>query len=173
MNYFELYDIHPSLHLNQNEVKKKFYELSRKFHPDFFINESEEKQQEVLELSTLNNKAYQTLSNPDKLIEYVLSLYGEIKEGEKYSLPQSFLMEMMEVNEVLMEMDFEPDATKLSEVENEIQEIEKKLYDELQVLSASFEGENTDVLPQIKDFYYRKKYLLRIRESMNKFASRM
>ena len=64
MNYFEFYDMPESFTLDEALIKKKFYELSKEYHPDFYANEDEAKQQEILELSTLNNKAYQTLSNP-------------------------------------------------------------------------------------------------------------
>ena len=101
MDYFEFYDIPLSFQPDQALVKKKFYALSKEFHPDFYITESEEKQQEILDLSTLNNKAFQTLSNPDKLLPYILQLKGVLTEGEKYALPQDFLMEMMEVNEAI------------------------------------------------------------------------
>jgi len=90
MNYFELYDLPVTFHPDQNVVKQQFYALSKKFHPDFYINESAEKQDEVLELSTLNNKAFQVLKNQQKVLQYVLSLKGIVKEGENYTLPQSF-----------------------------------------------------------------------------------
>uniref|UniRef100_UPI003D7F577D DnaJ domain-containing protein n=1 Tax=Pedobacter sp. TaxID=1411316 RepID=UPI003D7F577D len=90
MDYFELYGLPVSFNPDLAIVKQKFYELSKKYHPDFFINESQEKQEEVLELSTLNNKAYQVLSDPQKRLHYILSIKGLIKEGENYVLPQSF-----------------------------------------------------------------------------------
>lgn len=173
MNYFEFYNISPSFTPDQKLVKQKFYELSRTYHPDFFVNESEEKQQEILELSTYNNKAYQTLTHPNKLTEYVLSLNGEISENEKYTLPQSFLLEMMEVNEALMELEFAPNAVAILAISKQISEIEENLLAKQNVLFNNFEAtKDTQLLKQIKDIYYRKKYLLRIRESINKFATR-
>jgi molecular chaperone HscB len=38
MNYFELYEIPVSLKPDQQLLRKKFYELSRKYHPDFYGN---------------------------------------------------------------------------------------------------------------------------------------
>ncbi|TKB95079.1 iron-sulfur cluster co-chaperone HscB C-terminal domain-containing protein, partial [Pedobacter cryophilus] len=96
-------------------------------HPDFFVNESEEKQQEILQLSTLNNKAFQTLSNPDQLLAYVLAAKGELEEGEKYELPQDFLMEMMEVNEAFMELEFDADEQQLAQVKQTVEELEDSL----------------------------------------------
>jgi molecular chaperone HscB len=176
MNYFEFYDIPVSFSPDQNLVKKKFYALSKAYHPDFYVNESEEKQQEILELSTLNNKAYQTLKDANKCLAYVLDLYGEISEGEKYTLPSDFLMEMMEVNEALMELEFDQNPPELERISKEVDLIENNLDQDLASFIVQFEGLKEDdiklKLKDIKDIFYRKKYLLRIRKSINTFASR-
>ncbi|QEK51425.1 Fe-S protein assembly co-chaperone HscB [Pedobacter aquae] len=175
MNYFEFYEIPVSFHPNAEVVKRKFYALSKQYHPDFYVNESEDKQQEILDLSTLNNKAYQVLSHEQKRLNYVLELFGALEEGEKYALPQDFLMEMMEVNEVLMELEFDEDFAKVEQLKKQVAEIEESLDTELASLTHQFdeqkEEERKALLLQIKDIYYRKKYLLRIRESINRFAT--
>ncbi|RZK51284.1 MAG: Fe-S protein assembly co-chaperone HscB [Pedobacter sp.] len=174
MNYFELYDLPVSFNPDQNVVKQQFYALSKKYHPDFYINETEEKQQEVLELSTLNNKAFQVLKDPVKRLQYVLDLEGQITEGENYALPQDFLMEMMDVNETLMDLQFEPDATKSQEVKTQIAAFESGLKTELESLTLRFDNalaeEKTLILKQIKDNFYRSKYLWRIKESLAKMS---
>lgn len=176
MDYFEFYDIPLSFQPDQALVKKKFYALSKAFHPDFHITASEEKQQEILDLSTLNNKAFQTLSNPDQLLPYILQLKGVLTEGEKYALPQDFLMEMMQVNEAIMELEMEEDAAQAEKVLQQVDDFENGLNTEFQEAVTKFEQSEEKnqaaALHQIKDIWYRKKYLLRIRESINKFASR-
>jgi molecular chaperone HscB len=175
MNYFEFYELPVSFHPDADAVKKKFYALSKEYHPDFYVNESEDKQQEFLDLSTLNNKAYQVLSHEQKRLNYVLELFGVLEEGEKYALPQDFLMEMMEVNEALMELEFDEDLTKINQLKEQVVAIEESLDTELASLTHQFdeqqEEEKKALLLQIKDIYYRKKYLLRIRESINRFAA--
>ena len=170
MNYFELYEIPIRFDPNQDLIKQKFYALSKKYHPDFYINESQEKQDEVLELSTLNNKAFQVLKDDQKRLHYVLQLKGQLVEGENYSLPQDFLMEMMEINEALMELDF--DATKLATLRNQISDTENSLNSDLKALTSSFDNdegvEQENTLKAIKDIYYRNKYLWRIKESLNR-----
>src|SRR5258707_15655683 len=105
MNYFEFYGISESFNPDAAMLKKKFYELSKRYHPDFYANEDEAKQQEILELSTLNNKAYQVLGDPAKRTEYILKLHALLPEGDKYELAPAFLMEMLDINEALMEVD--------------------------------------------------------------------
>lgn len=155
-------------------VKQQFYALSKKYHPDFYINETEEKQQEVLELSTLNNKAFQVLKDANKRLQYVLDLEDQITEGENYALPQDFLMEMMDVNETLMDLQFEPDATKSEQVKTQIDSFENGLKTELESLAIRFDNavadERTSILMQIKDNFYRSKYLWRIKESLAKMS---
>lgn len=177
MNYFEFYDIPLSFEPDQTLVKKKYYGLSKKYHPDFYITESEEKQEEILGLSTLNNKAFQTLSNIDKLLPYVLTIKGILIEGEKYILPQDFLMEMMDVNEAIMELEMEEDEEQAKKVLTEVDEFDDSLNAEFQQAVEKFNHHKEEyqeaILLQIKDIWYRKKYLLRIRESINKFATRL
>jgi len=169
-NYFEFYGLPVQFNPDQQQVKAKFYAFSKQYHPDFYANESEEKQQEVLDLSTLNNKAYQTLSNAKKCLKYVLELKGIVETDEGYQLPQSFLMEMMDINEALMDLQFEPDAEKLAEVRKNIGSIEEELKTELRDLTNQFDNSPaaaSDVLlASIKDNFYRQKYIDRIREKL-------
>jgi molecular chaperone HscB len=174
-DYFVFYGLPFSFNPDPALVKQQYYALSKKYHPDFYINEPEEKQAEVLELSTLNNKAYQVLSDPQKRLPYILELKGLLKEGEQYVLPQSFLMEMMAVNEVLMDLQFDPDPVKLAALTAEVTTIEKGITDDILKQTATFEEldavAQVQALSLLKDLYYRNKYLIRIRESIRKAAT--
>ena len=176
MNYFELYEFPVSFNLDAVLLKKKFYDLSKHYHPDFYANESEEKQLEILELSTQINKAYQVLADLQKRIEYVLTLNQLLSDEGKYQLPQDFLMEMMEVNEALMELDLEPDAAVQETLSTQISDLEKGVFNELKDWIDAFDSaskqDQTNILLKIRDIWYRQKYLLRIRDSLNKFAAR-
>ena len=173
MNYFEFYDLSESFTLDDAIIKKKFYQLSKQYHPDFYANEDDAKQQEILELSTLNNKAYQTLINPAKRLEYILRLHNLVSEGAKPQLPSDFLMEMMDINERLMEVD---DARELGSITGEVLAIEGDMNEKLESLTADYttldDTAKESRLNEIADIYFRQKYLLRIKESLDTFASR-
>ncbi|WP_219226580.1 Fe-S protein assembly co-chaperone HscB [Pedobacter antarcticus] len=175
MDYFSFYDLPVSFQPDPARVKQQFYALSKKYHPDFYINESEQKQAEVLELSTLNNKAYQLLSDPQKRLHYILELKGMLAEGEQYNLPQEFLMEMMEVNEELMDLQFDPDAAKLAVIKGQVAEISLTLDSSLEILTSGFEEQDSaaqgETLKRVKDIYFRKKYLTRINDSIAKLGA--
>ncbi len=172
-SYFEFYELPLSFKVDEAQLKKKFYALSKEYHPDFHANETQEKQDEILELSTLNNKAYKVLSDPLKRIEYILELHDMLAEGDKYALPQDFLMDMMDVNEALMDMEFDPDPGRLMTISSEVDQLEASLFDELKQLTDEFDAKNNpdtnSILLKIKDIWYRQKYLMRIRTSMKKF----
>ena len=173
MNYFEFYGIPESFTLDAGRLKKKFYEFSKKYHPDFHANENDDKQQEILELSTLNNKAYQTLSDPYKRLEYILKSHELLLEGAKPQLPADFLMEMMDINERLMELE---NAEQLGHLTNEVLAVEDDINEKIADATAGYDklsdAAKEERLNEIADCYYRQKYLLRIKESLNTFASR-
>lgn len=171
-NYFEFYNIPITLTPDTAALKKEYYRISKEFHPDFFANDAD-KMAEAMEVTTLNNNAYKTLTNADKLVKYVLELHDMLEEGEKNSLPQEFLMEMMEVNEQLMELEFAPDAEALSKVKTEVEAKEAELNGEMNQLAEEFEQaeDKKAVLAAVKEVYLKNKYLLRIKESLSKFAA--
>ncbi|MCC9167853.1 Fe-S protein assembly co-chaperone HscB [Pontibacter harenae] len=176
MNYFDLYNIPESFLADEKAIKSKYYQLSREYHPDFFANEGQERQQEILQLSTLNTNAYRTLSDSDLRMQYILKEHGLLEEGGKNELPPAFLMEMMELNEELMELEFDFDADKLKEIGAKsagvVAELENDILPVLQRYPELHGVTKDEALQQVKTYYLKKKYLLRIQETLSKFAAR-
>jgi len=173
-NYFELYDLPVSFHPDATAVKSKFYELSRRYHPDRFAQAGGAELAEALQMASLNNAAYKTLQNRDAVMAYILKLNDLLANEEKYALPPAFLMEMMDINEAISDYEASPDN------ENARKQAEQDLNDQLAAWEAATEkltarydaGEHDNaLLLQIKDMYFRKKYLLRIKERIGTFAS--
>ncbi len=169
MNYFEFFELPISLTIDEEALKKKFYANSRKYHPDFFATESVEKQDEMLARSSFNNEAYKTLSDFNQRVAYLLELKSMLSEEGKNNLSQSFLMEMMEVNETLMDLEFDFDPLKLEEIKKQVDTKEVELHASIEPLLIEF---NETQLHLLKDYFLKKKYLLRIKENIAKFAAR-
>ena len=167
MNYFELFEIPVQFHPDPNLVKKKFYELSRKYHPDFYSQAGSQQQAEALEISSLVNKAYKTFLDEDATIRYILKLHGLLEEEEKYDLDKGFLMEVLDLNELLMEADTsDEDSTK--PIKQKTEELNHELYADIKpVLDSYQEGVTSEKeLLQVKDYYFKKKYLQRILDKL-------
>ncbi len=161
MDYFEQFDLPRTIFIDKNSLKEKFYSLSRKLHPDRFINSSAEEQAEILQQSANLNKAYKTLSNPMKLLEYFLQINGVMSDTEKYKLPNRFLMEMMELGEELEDAKLSNNQETIDKLKEKIKVIDADLEAEVKNLfeldgNKSFSVEHMDLL---KLYYYKKKYL--------------
>ncbi len=169
MNYFELYEIPFSLSPDKELVKRKFYELSRKYHPDFYMNADTEEQAEALQRSADVNKAFKVFSNRDETIKYLLQQKNLLEEEEKYQLSPDFLMEMMELNEQLMDAKMENDETAFENIKQQIGNIEAGIYQPVSKIIEQYKEGITseEELLQVKDYYYKKKYLRRILEGMH------
>ena len=169
MNYFELYELPVSMKPDVQQVKQKFYELSRRYHPDFYTNSSGEEQAETLEKSSLVNKAFKVFQNRDETIKYVLQLNGLLEEEEKYTLPPQFLMDMLELNEQIADAKLEEDEAALQQIQTTIHDIQSTIYQPVQQIVEGYqEGVTTkEALLQVKDYYYKKKYLTRILAGMH------
>ncbi len=161
MNYFELFSLPEKPIVDRLELTKKYFELQRKFHPDYHTTDTASEQSEVLELSAAVNKAYVIFKDEQKTIAYYLQIKGCMDEAEKYNLPADFLMEMMEVNELL-------DDGEGDKVRELIREAAAKMDLEFHQLLAN-SGHKIAEAEQlkIKDYYYRKKYLKRILDRLH------
>ena len=157
MNYFELFDIPVSLKIDKASLSKKYFDLQKKYHPDFYTQSTDDEKSEALEKSSLINKALKTLQNEDETLKYVLQQKKLLEEEEKYALPPDFLMEMLELNEAVMEEEPAIITKKIAAVEDE-------LYSAVEAIINNYkEGVTTDKeLLEVKEYYYKKKYLQRI-----------
>jgi molecular chaperone HscB len=173
-NYFELYGIPATFHPGQAAVKSKYYELSRKYHPDRFAQTGGLELAEAQLMASVNNEAYKTLKSGDATMAHLLQLNGLLQHDEKYALPLTFLMEMMDINEALSDYEAEgANADALQMATNSVNEQLELWDDATQLLVTRFDKGDHDqaLLLQIKDQYFRKKYLLRIKERIDRFAA--
>ena len=158
MNHFELFDLPVSLKTDTSKLALKYFELQKKYHPDFFAQATEHEQEQALEISSQLNKALKILKSEDETIKYVLQLKGLLEEEEKYQMPPEFLIEMMELNEELSEGSAQ-----------QINALETELYGEVHPIIENYDdttASNTDLL-KLKEYFYKKKYLQRILDRLD------
>jgi molecular chaperone HscB len=107
MDHFEVFGLPRRLGIDTAELQRKFYELSRRGHPDFHQAAPPARQAEILEASARLNAAYRALRDPLARIEYLVRLEEgrETREGAtvKPKAPPELLEEMFEIQEALQE----------------------------------------------------------------------
>jgi molecular chaperone HscB len=172
MNYFELYQIPVSFTPDLSVVKQTYYALIKQYHPDRFTHASAAAQEDALQMAAQNNKAFLVFKDPFRTFEYILQFNNIILPDEQYALPQSFLMEMMDLNEVLDECESN-DVEAIATATKSVQQYLDAWDNEAKACFQQYESGTSieDLAPQLKELYYRKKYLLRISERLFTFAS--
>ncbi len=168
MNYFELFDIPVQLKLDKTGLHQKYIALSRQYHPDYFVKDGHEKLAEVQDISASLNKAYKTFQDPDATIKYVLQLKDLLEEEEKYDLPPEFLMEVLEINEQVMDLDQSGQQSAVAQLQTAINNLQTDIYEPVKEIIENYKEDVTtkEELLQVKEYYYKKKYLDRIRREL-------
>lgn len=161
MDYFSLFDFPQNPVIDKSTLARKYFELQKKHHPDFFSQQPDEEKEEAMERSAEVNKAFRIFSDEDQTLAYFLESKGWFQAEEKYNLPASFLMEMMELNEASL-------MGSAAEVQERVKTAEAAIREPVSALlqpSAPKEWKESE-LAALKDYYYKKKYLRRILERL-------
>jgi molecular chaperone HscB len=107
MDHFEIFGLPRKLRLDAAELQQRYYELSRRTHPDIHQGAPPEDQAQILETSARLNAAYRALRHPIARVEYLVRLEEgrETAEGAavKPKAPPELLAEMFELQEALAE----------------------------------------------------------------------
>ena len=106
-DYFSFLGLPRRLVIDAQELDRRFRDLSRKFHPDFFYNATPTERLASLERSSYLNDAYRALKQPVSRIEHLLTIeglpIGKSEEGDA-KVPPSLLEEVFALNEELDEI---------------------------------------------------------------------
>ena len=101
MRFYESLGLEPRLSLDAEDLKKRFYERSRQWHPDRFGRASAGERQRALDMTAVLNDAFRTLKDPVARAEYFLEESGmEILKAA----PPELLEEVFELNMALEEL---------------------------------------------------------------------
>jgi molecular chaperone HscB len=104
-DFYDFFGVARKLTLDESLLQKRFYELSRQWHPDRFSRKSSEEQQQALDASSLLNDGYRTLRDPIKRAEYLLTEEGfPIGEQRSRDVPPELLEEVFDLNMALEEL---------------------------------------------------------------------
>lgn len=145
-DHFSFFGMPRKLRIDESELEKSFYALSRQSHPDYFMSASEAERQASMERSSMLNDAYRTLRDKISRVTYLLTLEG-YKEAEKKA-PPDLLEEVFELNMQIEELKA---AKKMGDYD-EVAEARSALEDALATLREKLAGIDERLLTLFEDW---------------------
>src|SRR5688572_28972304 len=102
-DYFTVFELPRKLQVDEEALRRRFYNLSRQHHPDFHQLAGADEQAASLADSAVINRAYRALRDPLARVEYLVALEAgsENSAPAKPTVTRDLLMEMMEVQEAI------------------------------------------------------------------------
>jgi molecular chaperone HscB len=162
-DYFAVFGLDRRLKINESELQRKFYELSRQYHPDRFAGAPPAEQEYALDMTALLNDAYRVLKDPVKRAEYLLKREGfDIGEQRSNNVPPELLEEVFELNMMLEELRDGDESTRPQlEAEEKrfahmLERVDCDLVHEFDVYDAE---PDPTVLTMIRSILNRRRYI--------------
>lgn len=166
------------LTLDRAELERRFHELCRRFHPDYFRLRPLDEQAQSLESSAAVNTAYRTLREPVGRAEYLLECCGMALGASGQSRPPADLfeeiMELQEARQDLLMAD--PDeapplrarlAAARTELEGRYARTEADLVGLFPRFDEASDGERRALLTRIRDALAMRAYLRTVLADLN------
>ena len=90
--------------LDEKALHAAHLKLQSAYHPDRFINATDQEKRIVVQKAAWVNEAYETLKNPVKRARYMLKVGGmELNDDHETTVDAEFLMEQIELREEMDE----------------------------------------------------------------------
>jgi molecular chaperone HscB len=163
--FFTFFGLPEHLSIDTAELQKRFYELSRQFHPDRFTRKSPRERQYSLESTAILNDGYRTLRDPVKRAEYVLKRHGfDIGEQRSKNVPPELLEEVFELNMALEELrggdgSVRPQLEKAGErFRGMLADVDGDLEHQFRAFDSAGDGK-AEILAKIRATLNRRRYI--------------
>jgi molecular chaperone HscB len=168
MQFYESLGLEPRLSLDADDLKKRFYEQSRQWHPDRFSRAPAAEQQRALDMTAQINDAFRTLRDPVTRAEYLLKQKGLELSKEA---PPELLEEVFELNMALEELRGGDDSARpqLEEAQTRFQAMRSEIDTTLSGLFAEYDASREQkVLDEIRRALNRRRYISNLAREVEK-----
>ncbi|MGZ9898639.1 co-chaperone HscB [Shewanella gaetbuli] len=160
MNYFELFDLDPVFTVDTANLAERYRELQKAVHPDKFASQSEQQKLLSVQRTAQVNDGYQTLKNPLRRAEHMLSLRGIDLSHETTTVKDTtFLMQQMEWREMLDDISHSnAPQDKIDELYDSFASYEKSLFNLLaDLLASEQEQDDKSAAEQVRKLKFMAK----------------
>ena len=167
-DFYEFFGIDRKLALDTDALQKRFYELSRTWHPDRFSRKSSSEQEQALEATAILNDGYRTLRDPVKRAEYLLTEEGfPIGEQRSKDVPPELLEEVFELNMTLEELKGGDDSARpqLESAKANFLNLRAQIDHDLDALFAKYDAAESQsetarqALHEVRGVLNRRRYI--------------
>jgi len=100
---FEALGVERRWEIDPKQLKRALLDLSRHVHPDYFATAEPEQRELAEQASATLNEAFETLRDDPRRADWLVRALGGPSDSEERQMPQAFLMQVLEWNEVLEE----------------------------------------------------------------------
>jgi molecular chaperone HscB len=104
VDYFDVLGVPRRLELDAEALRARYYQLSRRLHPDLYQTGPERARAASLVNTAVVNRAYRTLRDPVERGLYWLSLHGESIGSNNKQVPPELAARVFDVQERLQEL---------------------------------------------------------------------
>jgi len=162
-NYYDFFGLEHKLDIDLKDLERRFYALSRQYHPDRFTLKSAEEQQVALDATAILNDGYRALRDPLTRAEYLLKENGfDIGEQGTKNVPPELLEEVFGLNMALEELRGGDESARsaLEEARDKFVAMRGQIDEELQAKFAQYDRTcEHDVLAEIRGMLNRRRYV--------------
>jgi molecular chaperone HscB len=99
LDYFACFKLPRLLNIDEQELERTYYDLSRTFHPDFYSTKDESEKTISLGNSAFLNSAYRMLKDPIHRVEYLIRLEAGAVKDIRSNPPADLFEEILELQE--------------------------------------------------------------------------
>ena len=179
-DYFTFFGLPKKLIIDTKTLEKKFYALSRRLHPDYYQQATQQEKQIALEKASILNKAYETLKDPWSRAGYMLDIEHYSKKNRDQKTPPELLTEMFDIQErvdaikqakqsKLSEKDLISAARDLNKALEEVEEKIKDLELKLQMIFREWDAnsqKHEQLAARLQKLIHERKYLETARQTV-------
>ncbi|MBI3471848.1 MAG: Fe-S protein assembly co-chaperone HscB [Candidatus Solibacter usitatus] len=162
-NYFDFFGLQHKLQLDLKDLEKRFYALSREWHPDRFARAGAREQQDSVDASAILNDGYRTLRDPVARAEYLLKEQGfDIGAQKSNHVPPELLEEVFELNMALDELRHGDQEVRpqLEESRTKFLEMRREVDEDLAAQFVQYDSTgDRAILERIRAILNRRKYI--------------
>jgi len=171
-NYYDFFGLEHKLDLDLKDLERRFYALSRQYHPDRFTLKGVEEQQVALDATAILNDGYRTLRDPLTRAEYLLKENGfDIGEQGTKNVPPELLEEVFELNMALEELRGGDESARagLEEARDKFIAMRGQIDDELQAKFAEYDrAPERNLLAETRGILNRRRYVRNLLNEVEK-----